>query len=332
MAKSEANWLVYMHIYRKEEGHERKTVKKMQSNLQPGVAVYLLHFGPNTNSDAILTKYTNNDAREVLRFPNKSIPDVVKTLEKVSKHLIASKVKVDAVCFACHGASYGMGKWKTYRYPFLQINDAVRYLVDPFGPSLVCFDSCFQGNMSCLYELPQNTKVVLASPAFHPFVSLLWTRAFGRLKRQMGKSELLRYGHSITCEWNDLTKATWKCMLLFDMKYIPIIAKVVKENFDLLLFDRISQIDKEDANLHDLFAAARNLPDLQMMIIKSIASTCERCLTSCTKRVRGMSTEAHLPRKWLTAYSSTKWYKEIVKDQRGFRAEKLQEMLNDGKV
>lgn len=327
-----ANWLLYIHINLKEEQHEKKSLQLMCKNLKPGVSVYLIHYGPKTVSDATLIRYTKDEIVPLLTLKNKGIDDVPVNLSTFSDYLLNEKIKIDAVAILCHGASYGMGKWKTWKRPFLQINDAVRYLIKPFHAKLVCFDSCFQGNMSCLYELPKDVSVTLASPAFQPFVSILWTKAFGNLKRNMSKQETLLYAHSMTCEWNDLTRAKFKCMLVFDMEYISIIATMVKNNFHLLKFDRVSQIDLEDANLHDLFAAARYYPELQMLILKSVSATCRKCLKACTKRVRGMSVEAHLPRKWLTAYSSTKWFREIVRDKKGFETEKLDRMFAQGKI
>lgn len=330
--ESNANWLLYVHTNLKEESHERKSLKLLLKHLSKGVSVYLIHFGPSTLSNAYLTCYTSNSITRLLTVKNKSIDDVPTNLKFFSDYLLRQSIEIDALCIVCHGASYGLGKWKTWDRPFLQINDAVRYLMKPFKIRLVLFDSCFQGNMSCLYELPKEVEVTIASPAFHPFVSILWTKAFGKLKRNMTRRDLLSYGHLITCEWNDLTRAKWKCLLVFDMKYIPMIARSVESGYDLLKFDRVSQIDKEDANLHDLFAAARFFPSLQSLIIKSTASTCKKCLDVCTKRVRGMSMEAHLPRKWITAYSSTKWYKEIVSGKRGFEKEKLDTMFSQGKI
>lgn len=333
MSLNEANWLLYIHINKREQSHASKAFRRIQSNLSVGTSVYVIHFGPSLLSDAVLYKISRNEMITLLKLKNKTFEDVPLNLKILSDHILKSGVQIDALCMMCHGASYGMGKWKTWRRPFLQIDDAVKYLVRPFKMPLICFDSCFQGNMSCLYELPTDVKVVLASPAFHPYASISWTRAFGRLQRGSNKIDLLRYGHEICCEWNDLSKARWKGLLVFDMAYIPKIANMVRESFDLLRFDRISQIDNEDANLHDLFAAARHVPKLQFEIIQSTSSTpCGKCSNACSKRIRGMSMESHLPRKWITAFSSTKWYKEIVGSKRGFENEKLNKMFADGKI
>jgi hypothetical protein len=40
-----------------------------------------------------------------------------------------------------------------------------------------------------------------------------------------------------------------------------------------------------------------------------------------------MSIEAHLPRKWLDAYTATKWYRLIVRNQVGFEDERLKRIL-----
>lgn len=328
----EANWLIYFQINKNEGRHLQKTIDLMCSNMNRNVTAFVMHFGPSTASDAKLIMYRSNERRLLLRYRNKGIEDVVGNLKKFSEYIIKSKTRVDAVCIWAHGAGYGISKWKGWKRPFLQLDDAVRHIITPFKPSLVCFDACFQGNMSCLYEMPLEVRVVMASPAFHPFVSLMWTKTFGKLSAGMNKSEIQRYARKMCEQWHQMTRAKWKCMLVFDMNYVPIIAEMVRKEWDSLIFDRVSQIDREDANLHDLFAAARNVPNLQMMVLQSVRDSGKCCLEQCTTRVRGMSIEAHLPRKWLTAYTSTRWYKNIVRNKRGFRDSRLRNLLLQGKV
>ncbi len=327
-----ANWLVYMHCSNKIDVKSGiKSLERMQSNLDEDVKVYLVYFGPNLHAHALFNLYTKNNILTLLTLPNNGIEEVVTNLKKISDYIIAKKIRIDAACIWSHGASYGLSPWKRWIKPFLGITDAVKYLIEPFGIKLVCFDSCYQGGISCLYQLPKSVIACIAPPAFHPFHSLMTVKPFGQLKKFITEDEVFMYAHEINCSWHDATKVKWKCLLVFDQSFIHPIAEILKQNFHLLKFDRKSQIDNEDANLHDLYAACRYLPQVQSLITKSLHASCTKCLNSCTKRVRGMSVEAHLPRKWLDAYTSTNWYKEIVRNKKGFTDDRLQRILNSKK-
>lgn len=323
------NWLLYAHAPNatKDLKVTRRSLNRMQLNLEKDVGVFVIFFGPTVKSPAVLSVFTNDSEQELLVLPNSGISNVPSNLKTFTDFLLTHRVQIDAVCFYCHGAGYGLGSWHGWSEPFLQLNDAVRILVEPFHVNLVVFDSCFQGAMSCLYELPTEVKYVLASPAFQPYVSVLWTKAFGKLrnKQQYTETHLKDFAHSMNCEWHTFTKAKWKCMLVFDTRYVRKIAELVKENISLLKFSKYSQIDKEDANLHDLYTAAERVPELQKIIALAATPTCSKCWQGCTKRVHGVSTEAHLPRKWIKCYTSTKWYKEIVKNKKGFEDRRLRD-------
>jgi hypothetical protein len=309
-----ANWLIYIQINKNEGKHTKKCMDEIQRNMNHGITAYVMHFGPTMQSDAFLCKYTKHTSTVLLRYKNKRIDDVSINAALFSKYLSTNNIQIDGVCIWSHGAGYGLGKWRKWKHAVLPIKQAVKYLISPFDAKLVIFDACFQGSMSCLYEMPPHVEIVIAPPAFHPFTSLMWTKGFGRLKRNMSKRELQCYAHEIVCEWNKLTKYPWKCVLVFDMGHVRVVASMVKKVYPMLKFDRISQIDNDDANLHDLFAAARHFPEVQIMILKSISTSanCSKCMLQCCKRVRGMSIEARLPRKWLDAYMSSRWYNEIL--------------------
>ena len=314
------NWLLYIHC---PNGNDKKygirALKTMQKNLAKGNLVYVVWFGPTVLSECHLSVYSKDGHSEISRATNKNgIDDAVPNLEKFMKILVSQKVKIDAICIWSHGAGYGCSPWSGWTRPLFQINDAIRIMVVPFNVKLVCFDACYQGGMSCLYELPDSVVACLASPAFHPYYSVISTKAFGKLKRLEDKEDVLRYARKINCEWHKNTKVSWKCLLVFDMDMIRHIGPLVKKHVADLVFDKMSQIDNKDANLHDLFAAARNVPILQTLVVGSFQPSCTKCINSCTLRVRGPSVEAHTPRKWIKAFISTKWYKEVVKGEKGF--------------
>jgi hypothetical protein len=309
------NWLLYVHApNHKDKKNVEDNILTMQKNLLHDVTVFVLFFGPTVSSPAVMSVYTRTDSRIVKVFPNHSIADVVPNLTLMMRMLLERRIVIDAVCMWCHGASWATGPFKKWKTPFLSVKDAVNLLIRPFHVPLVCFDACYQGGMSCLYELPSEVQVVVASPALQPFYSLLVTKAFGELrsKKVMSKTDLLSFAHDINCQWHDITKIRWKCMLVFDMKFVPAIAMLVKKNIHKLVFDKKSQIEKEDSNLHDLYAAARDVQELQYLISESIHASCPKCLAACNKRVRGMSMEGRLPRKWIDSFIETRWYREIV--------------------
>lgn len=323
MTPKRHNWFVYMHTpNHKDMKHGLRTLQKMQTQLHDNVGVVVLHFGPTVRSDATLTYTTRQTQVHLLTLPNsKGIDSVIPNIKQAVKTTKALKIPVTALCFWCHGSAVALSPWKKWKEPFLHITDVVQYLIKPLNTQLVCFDACFQGSMSSLYEMSDITEVVVASPAFHPYTSILTTSTFGNLNQL---SDPFKYAHALTCNWNDLTKAPYKCLLVFDMVYIRKIAVFIKYHFDELKFTRATQIDKEDANLHDiyhasLYTASSNMEYLQSLITKSIHATCSKCRTACTKKVKGPSMEAHLPRKWISDYQRTRWYREIVQQRRGFR-------------
>lgn len=315
-------WLLFCHA---PNGHDWKklnvSLKKMQMNLSHGVVVYVVKFGPTVVSKSTLQRYTKKEVTLLGEFRNDGIKDVVPNCKKfvkiVRKSCKHDKVVIKAACFWMHGASFGCGPWKKWDEPFLQITDLVKHILAPFPVKLVLFDACYQGGMSCLYEVSrcvESVKFTLASPAFHPFISLIDTKAFGKLSEKCFTSNksLKKYAHLLNCQWNDLTKVKWKCLMVFDMRFILSIGELVKEHFHDLCLNRIAQIDKEDTNLLDLYTCATKVPTLQLLIEKCVDSSCGKCTSSVTKNCHGMSIEGKMPRKWVKAYKDTLWFQEIV--------------------
>lgn len=324
--RKNATWLIFVHAPNsKDFKYATKAVERMQKNFQKSgnnVDAYVIFFGPTVNSIARLFYVDFHKVHVIEEVKNNGIDDVVGNIAYFVNIIKKENIDIDAVCMWCHGAGgAGLGPWKRWIRPFLPYVDAVNLLVKPFNVSLVCFDACYQGSMSSLYELPDNVKVVIASPAHHPFASILWCESFALLQKRMNKKKTLEFAMKINCEWNVFAKPKWKCLLVFDMAVIPEIAKLVKIYCNNLVFDKKSQCDGQDANLHDLYTASRNIPILQTVIEK--ATVAGACGKQCNKQINGMSTEAAFCRKWVKPFIRTKWYKEIVKNQKGFDNERL---------
>jgi len=313
-------WLVYVHASNPHDvKSSEKCLQDMQRNLKNGTSAYVIFFGPTLSSPCSL-RYIDKAQDTVLATrENKGFDLVKQNLNYFAGIIKSAKVDVRGICFHTHGGTCGLGKWHGWDRPFLSITDASACLVEPFPKAgIVCFDSCDQGSMGCMYELPKTVAVIVASPAFHPYSSVLSTKAFGDLGKMSSRSELLQYGHRITCQWYRLSKESWRGMLVFDTRYIPIIAKEVAKHIEELYYDKKSQIDKLDANIHDLYTAARNVPHIQKLIEECVSASCRVCFKNCNKRIHGMSIDPHLPRKWIPAFKASKWYKEIVKGKKGF--------------
>jgi hypothetical protein len=317
------NWLVYVHV--PNSGDLKKAIKSlqvMQASLAVGVGAWVMLFGPTVKSTAFLYYFTRDSHRNYVQIPMpKGIDSVETTLSTFVKFIKTKQSNITAAFFWCHGSGWALSPYKGWKRPFLPTEIAVRLILRPFRCQFVVFDACFQGSMSSLYELDSYVQVVLAAPAFHPFKSILETNAFGQLRKGVSKSQLLQYADQICCEWNTLTKVKYKCLLVFDMAYIDSIAKLVKEHWHLLSFGKHTQIDREDSNLHDLFLATGDQPQLHQLrhiIQQSIHASCNLCKASCTSKVNGVSVEARLPRKWIPSYTNTKWFKHIVGGQKRF--------------
>ncbi|KAL2644338.1 hypothetical protein R1flu_011925 [Riccia fluitans] len=329
---TQRHWLVFTHAAnRRDYGLAKEALKRMQQNLNSDTTVFSIFFGPTLKSVATLEHVVSNECFLLASKKNEStetaLAITVFFTEIIQNILSKARVKVTGVCVWSHGSGgSGIGVRKKWKTPFMSCVDLVRTIIQPFQPRIVCFDACYQGSISCLLELVGVTDVVVASPGFHPFCSILWTKAFGELSKiRLTKRELEKYAHDIACEWHSMTGVYYKCLLVFDMAVIPDVAAALKENWDHLIFDERSQIDQEDANLHDISIAARNVPALQHLADKSISQVtrqCLKCRPSCTRWVNGPSVEARLLRKWQPAYVQTAWY-NYIRGKRGYHDRRL---------
>ncbi|KAL3676094.1 hypothetical protein R1sor_026042 [Riccia sorocarpa] len=329
---TQKHWLVFTHAANSRDyGLAKEALRRMQQNLDRDTTVFSIFFGPTLKSVATLEHHVYNECFPIASEKNETTEtalDITIFFTEIIQNILSdARDRVSGVCIWSHGSGgSGIGVWKKWKTPFMSCVDLVRTIIKPFQPRIVCFDACYQGSISCLFELVGVTDIVVASPGFHPFCSILWTKAFGELSKiRLTKREIENYAHNIACEWHSMTGVYYKCLLVFDMAVIPEMAAAVKENWDHLIFDERSQIDKEDANLHDIFIAARNVSIVQRLANKSISQVTRQCLTcrpSCTRWVNGPSVEARLLRKWQHAYVQTAWY-NYIRGKRGYHDRRL---------
>lgn len=315
-------WLIFLHAPNPREYRLAiRILKKLQERLTDDCEVVVILFGMTIFHPCYLLSLTCDGINKLKELPNSNgIDSVVPNCERFIETLKSLRKTFQAVCIYSHGASWALGPFKKWKRPFLPIVDAVRIFIRPFPIKLVVFDSCYQGGMSCLYELPSYTQVVIAAPAFHPFTSILETKKFSQINPKVFKSRehILTFAHDMTCEWHTLTKVSWKCLMVFDMQYMNQLAHLVGRYFDHLIFDKTSQIDHKDSNLHDLYTAARSIPAIQGAIQRLTHKTCQTCRQHITKRVHGPSMEKRLPIKWRSAFKRTRWYRDIAKGHSRF--------------
>lgn len=333
------NWLIYMHtISASEDLDSWKALNRMHKNLisskkGQNISIYVLKFESRKTQDVHFIKYTSDNKWEhetpIMKYiDNEQESNIREILKYQIDYLLERSIDIHALTLYSHSCGYGLGSWKNMKRPFIAFSDFVYIVVNPFPMmKLICFDSCESG-MSCLYELPSNIVTVISSPGLHPHCSVIWTTCFTNLSTFTTNEEWISFAHCINHEWNTYCKSVkWKCLYTFDMKYVPLLAKEVQSNIDKLVLDKKSQIHKKDANLHDLYEAAVYVPQIQKLI-KMMLYKCPDCFSNCNVRIKGPSIEARLPRKWLYAFTSSKWYKDIVRNQKGYEDTRLQNIID----
>jgi len=306
-------WFIYIYAQNHNDyTYATEAIDIAKSNLY-NTELFVVLFGPTLYSKSFLF-HVKKECTIVLDFVQDNKTGILQN--DITKQFVTKvqslNVKIDAVCIWAHGSGWVLGPWKTKNLPFITTPDFVKYIVKPLQPRLLCYDACYMGSISSLYELPSSVEIVVASPAFHPYASILWTRSFANLPKFTTKKSIANYAKRVVCEWNTFTNEPFKCLLVFDNKYTYQIAKLIYKHKSELKFDKkYSQIDKQESNLHDLYTVARNIPELQKLILKSIQYTCPKCVDACTTKVHGISIEKHVPKKWQEYFYTTKWYKQI---------------------
>jgi hypothetical protein len=303
-------WLIYVYAQNNiDYKHATCAIHKAAQNLNNSTGLIVILFGPTLRSTVITLEITRNYTKVIASLPG---GNQIENTRKMISIIKEKSFNIQSLCLWGHGSGWIIGPWKTAKVSFMTIPDFVKLVVVPLNIKFICYDACYMGSISSLYEHPSHVKVIVASPAFHPYTSLLQIKSFGKLPNLETKQDILTYARKLSCEWHIIAKEKFKCLLVFDTLKVKDIAHEIQKHSSKLLFDRKnSQIDKEESNLHDLSIVARNVPSILSLNKQIISSTCPKCIDSCAKRVHGISIERHLPRKWQDDFKSTKWYKEI---------------------
>lgn len=297
-------WLVFAHASNHSDyRHTSRVIDWIVRNSTiTNVIIYIAMFGPTRHSDAILLRIARGNAEVIARSP--VTPMTAIAVLNTFTDMLAD---VDAFCGTFHGSGWCIGPWKHTKECFMTTRDMIRATVAKLSIPLVCFDSCYMGNLSCLYELPQCVRYVVASPAFHPYVSLMRQETFLQLPAAAGKD----YATSLAREWTRRawSRARYSCLLVFEMSRMAPLIETLKRDWSRLRFGSWSRIDKEDANLSDLWSAAAAAPAVRRAIADFVVDDGVR--TRC-KKIHGPSVERRLPRKWQQLFVQTRFYRDVL--------------------
>lgn len=308
-------WLIYVFAQNNlDYKYATKAIEIFKKNLDSNTEAFIIVFGPNMFSKAFLFHVAKNSSKLLDHTPKSENHEMIqnKTTKRFINVVLAQRKNIDALCVWAHGSGWVIGPWKTKNPPFMTITDFVNLVVVPIKPKFICYDACYMGSISSLYELPDFVKVIIAAPAFHPYSSVMWTKSFARLPALKTKQDIFDYAKKITCEWYAFTKDPFRCLLIFDTQYTKQIGELILKNRNVLEFSRKdTQIDQEESNLHDLYIVAKRIPELRAVLDKTIVQNVKSCTKLCTKRVNGISIEKHIPRKWEQYFMGTLWYKKV---------------------
>jgi hypothetical protein len=226
---------------------------------------------------------------------------------------------VDAVAVSAHASGWVLGPWRG-RHPFLTIEQVNAVVLGRYRPALVVFDACMMGTMAGLLPLPHRVRWVVASPGLHPYVSHYGLAAFARSTSASARATapaLRALARRMAAEWHHQAQREdpLRCTLAFDMRRVRALAPLLREQWSSLAFDKRAQLHKKDANLFDLWAAARNVPRLRKALRGAVLAAVplhpgRRCCAPC-RRSQSLAVEARVPHKWQHIYRRNRWARFI---------------------
>jgi hypothetical protein len=328
------SWLLLLHSSGAldQRAHDR-ALRRLQSRMPSKGAVYVIQFGPTVRSMARCFRLVSTGIHVIHEARARSTPKpVVSALRSLVRSLAVTvrtlKDRVDRVCFSGHGSGWVTGAW-ALRHPFLTLEEINRELLDWFRPPLLLLDTCMGGSMGGLYGLPSYVKIVVASPGLHPYVAIFATHAFAS-STTVNSDQLRSVALGISNEWHHEASASdaTRCLLVFDLERVKRVAPLVRAAWPSLLFDKRAQLHQKNANLFDLWTAARNLPHLQRALLSCVlnarsalqtpSTSRAHCCSPC-KRIRAMSVEVRVPKKWSALYLSSSWARFLNRSARAAR-------------
>ena len=306
-------WLIILHCSGYSDIEPTKLVLyHLSRNINKKQSLYLILCGPTRKSIIYLLKITHQNIEILKEEKAKGHSSTFPIIQKFISILKTQNVKINALGFSGHSSSFVLGPWKRYKVAFLSLDEFNTIITSLNKIKLVLFDSCQMGSMANLCQLAHlspTVKYVIASPGLHPYESFLHLKELFLSTTKQKK--IKNYALQLVKKWHLMSKEDKdRCCLLFDLKKVKKLQHEIKNNWKDLIFDKRSQLDHTDANLYDLWTAARNLPKLQQKIEKCVCNwtefTDKKHCNEC-KRVRGMSVEIKIPKKFQDHFHSNKW-------------------------
>jgi len=302
---------------------ERNNCYKHLANvvLGPGVTVYAFLFGPNVNSPIQIRKINKDGQITLGNLPYQPPTDdnkytrYIPTLRYLVRRLKRNNIKIHGINYYGHSSGLELGTYYQNRI-FCTTLNFVDVVVEPLQPRVVIFDSCYMGLLSALYELARVKSIfyVMASPTYHPSYSILETESFGKIGVESKEKSAIAYHlHKVSCEFQMITRPSYRCFLVFNLRKIPRFVehdlKAAIRN-ERLKFDKSSVVVQEDY-MYDLYRSAKD----QSFKNKIKAISYHACGTHKCKVVRGLSIDIRLPELHVPIYKKMRWYnvmKEVM--------------------
>ena len=304
------SWISLAHITDKFEDNDfKQDLDKMKKNLDNTTDVYIIRIYAKKIAKII---HVTNKKITLLKTIHKKIDSTNAWCLKMVDFVKTQAKNIIALNYYGHGGAVVIGPWKK---PFMSLVNFVKIWVQILKPKILCFDSCYMGSLSSLYEISFHCKFVLASPSWHPYSSLTTLDSFGQLPNFKNKNEIQDYISKLSCEFNHLPRLPkYACLVAFNLTNLQ---KLVK-NLKVLKLNKSSRIiGAHDDQQYDLNLA---VPKHLKQITKELIISPPSCTKNCPKRIHGISVrEPDTDDIWHKYFIKMKWAKklkhvEIIKD------------------
>ena len=293
------SWLVIAHISdRIELGEFNKTFKKVKKNVSETTDVYVISI---YRTKGTIMRITNKSQMIIKIFYQKD--DSQKKWCKKMVQFVLKLCKPIAMTYYGHGGAVVVGPWNK---PWMGLKAFNEIFIKTVKPEIMAFDSCYLGSIVTLYEIEQNVKLVLASPAWHPGSSISELKLFGALPKYTSatkKAVLAKYAIALSCEFSTIKRLPkYSCLVAFDLTNLD---KIVKKIDHLELIDD-NNLKLRDPNTYDLLASVN--PKVSKQLSTIVLS--KRCMSRCPLTIKGASVSYHDKHDvWNKHFKETKWGK-----------------------
>lgn len=302
------SWFIFAHITDKKEDEEfYKNFKKCRKNLGNDTSVYILKIY-NKRIANILYMSSKEDIL-LKKSQQKSYSRknwIGHLVEFIKEDASTRNVDIKAISYYGHGGSVIIGPWND---PFLGISEFVEYIIKPFDIKLVAYDACYMAGLTSVYETSYYTDFIVASPSWHPDLSVSTLKSFGNLPKNNDNKSWKDYTKKISCEFKitDKYKPKYSCLLPLDLRKLRPVIKRIKE----LELTSDTVLKLSDPQQFDLFLSITDrkiAKDLQKTIISN------ECISKCSERIHGISIREPDPKdNWHKYFLKTKWSKILSK-------------------